>query len=149
MQRMHYGKANFRANVLFKRCPLIKLLFEKVSEHNQEPQSHTAAKSRALWGTTKTINRLYDDFPAQIEKSMQWRFVCVWGGGCRGGGNIWSTVRDLGTYHTYTKICLHDCICLGGVDVGRGIEFPFHVLYLTCFCGSWTAPLANICSLYV
>ena len=39
--------------LLFKRCPLIKLLFEKVSEHNQEiPQSHTAAKSRALCGTT-------------------------------------------------------------------------------------------------
>ena len=33
--------------LLFKRCPLIKFLFEKVSEHNQEiPQSHTAAKSR-------------------------------------------------------------------------------------------------------
>ena len=30
--------------LLFKRCPLIKFLFEKVSEHNQEmPQSHTAA----------------------------------------------------------------------------------------------------------
>ena len=50
-----------------------------------------------------------------------------------GGGSIWSTVRDLGTYCISTKICLHDCICLGGVDVGGGMEFPFHVLYLTCF----------------
>ena len=57
--------------------------------------------------------------------------VCVWGGG--GGGSIWSTVQDLGTYRTLTKICLHDCICLGGVDVGMGMGFPFHVLYLTCF----------------
>ena len=24
------------------------------------------------------------------------------------------------------------------------MEFQFHVLYLTCFCGSWTAPLPNI-----
>ena len=68
--------------LLFKRCPFIKFLFEKVSEHNQEiPQSHTAAKSRALLGTTKTINRPYVDFPAQIKKSMQRRFVCGGGGG--------------------------------------------------------------------
>ena len=63
--------------------------------------------------------------------------VCVWGGGGGGGGgggrSIWSTVRDLCTYRISTKICLHDCICLGGVDVGRGMEFPFHVLCLTCF----------------
>ena len=59
---------------------------------------------------------------------MQPRFVCV----CV-GGSIWSTVQDSGTYRTLTKICLHDCICFGGVDVGRGMEFPFHVLYLTCF----------------
>ena len=43
--------------LLFKTCHLIKFLFEnmeKVSKHNQEiPESHTAAKSRALWGTTK------------------------------------------------------------------------------------------------
>ena len=54
--------------------------------------------------------------------------VCV-----GGGGSIWFTVRDLGTYRTLTKICLHDCICLGGVDVGRGMELSFHILYLTCF----------------
>ena len=30
----------------------------------------------------------------------------------------------------------------------RGMEFPFHVLYLTCFCGSWTAPLPNIGNSY-
>ena len=70
-------------------------------------------------------------------------------GGEGGDGDIWSTVRDLGNYRTKTKICLHDYICLGGVDVGRGMEFPFNVLYLTCFCGSWTAPLPNIGSLYV
>ena len=64
--------------LLFKRWILIKFLFEKVSEHNQEkPQSHTAAESRALWGTTKTINRPYMDFPAQIKKTKQQRFVCV------------------------------------------------------------------------
>ena len=28
--------------------------------------------------------------------------------------------------------------------MGKGIELRFHVLYLTCFCGSWTAPLPNI-----
>ena len=48
MQRMHYGKADIRTNVALLSL-LIKFLFEKVSEHNQEiPQSHTAAKSRAL-----------------------------------------------------------------------------------------------------
>ena len=47
------------------------------------------------------------------------------------------------------KICSHDCICLGGVDVGRGMEFPFHVLYLTYYCGTGTVPLPNIASLYV
>ena len=62
-------------------------------------------------------------------------FCCFFlgGGGGGGGRSIWSTVRDLGTYRTLTKIYLHYCICLGGVDVGRGMEFPFHVLYLTCF----------------
>ena len=39
-----------------------------------------------------------------------------------GGCSIWFTVRDLGTYRTLTKICLHDCICLGGEDAGRGME---------------------------
>ena len=73
-------------------------------------------------------------------------YSCVCGGG--GGGSIWSTIRDLGTYRTLTKICLHDCICLGGVDVGRGMEFPFRVLFYI-FCGSWTAPFPNIGSLYV
>ena len=68
---------------------------------------------------------------------------------CGGGITIWTTVRDLGTYCIWTKICLQDCICLGGVDVGRGMESPFHVLYLMCFCGSWTAPLPNIGSWYV
>ena len=49
MRRMHYGKANIRTNVALQGYPLNKFLFEKVSEHNQEiPQSHTAAKSRAL-----------------------------------------------------------------------------------------------------
>ena len=76
---------------------------------------------------------------------MQQGFVCV----CGGGSNIWSAVRDLGTYRAWTKICLQDCICLGGVDVGSGLEYPFHVLYLTCFCGSRTAPLPNIGSWYV
>ena len=74
--------------------------------------------------------------------------VCVGGGGGGGaGGNICSTVPDLGTYRTKTKICLHDCICLGGVDVGRDMEFQCFVSDV--FCGSWTAPLANIRSLYV
>ena len=62
---------------------------------------------------------------------------------CGGGGGQY-LVQDQGTYRTWTKICLHDCICLGGVDVGRGMEFSYHVLYLTCFCGCWTAPLPNI-----
>ena len=80
--------------LLFKRCPLIKFLFEEVSEHNQEiPQPHTAAKSRALWGTTKTINRPYVDFLAQIKKSMKRRLMCVCV--CVGGGNIWFEIRVL------------------------------------------------------
>ena len=45
----------------------------------------------------KTINRLYVDFPAQIKKSMQRRFMCVCVGGGGECGNIWSTVRDFGT----------------------------------------------------
>ena len=46
----------------------------------------------------KTKNNLYVDFPAQIKKSMQRRFMCVCGGGGGGEcGNIWSTVRDFGT----------------------------------------------------
>ena len=73
-------------------------------------------------------------------------FVCV----CVCVGGIFGPLFEiLGTYRTKTKICLHDRICLGGVDVGSGMEFPFHVLYVTCFCGSWTAPLPNKGSLYV
>ena len=29
-------------------------------------------------------------------------------------GYIWTTVRDLGTYRTWAKICFKDCICLVG-----------------------------------
>ena len=28
--------------------------------------------------------------------------------------------------------------------MGRGMESPFHVLYLTCFCGNLIASLPNI-----
>ena len=38
-------------------------------------------------------------------------------------------------------------VCFSGVDVGRDMEFPCFVSDV--FCGSWTAPLANIRSLYV
>ena len=33
--------------------------------------------------------------------------------------------------------------------MGRGMELPFNVLYLTCFCGTGTAHRPNIASLYV
>ena len=39
----------------------------------------------------------------------------------------------LGTNRTCAKICLKNSTCLGGENVGRGMESAFHVLYLTCF----------------
>ena len=50
-----------------------------------------------------------------------------------------ATVQYLGTYRTWDKICFEDCIRLGGENVGRDMESTFHVLYLTCFFGSWSA----------
>ena len=76
--------------------------------------------------------------------------VCVWEGGGAGVVAIFGPLFMIWVLITHTLQSAYMTVyVLGGVVVGRGIEFPFHVLYLTCFCGSWTAPLPNIWSLYV
>ena len=72
--------------------------------------------------------------------------MCVCGGG---GLAILGPPFEIRVLIAHRLKSAYMTVCLGGVDVGRGMEFPFHVLYLTCFCGSWTAPLPNIGSLYV
>ena len=61
-------------------------------------------------------------------------------------GYIWIALQDLRTYRTWAKFGFKDFMCLGGENVGRGMESPFHVLYLTFFHEVRVLPCASSAS---
>ena len=64
-----------------------------------------------------------------------------------GGGAIFAPLFETWVLIAHRLKSAYMMYMSGGVDVGRDMEFPCFVSDV--FCGSCTAPLANIRSLYV